>query len=56
MAVTEHSWRVEYSRGDRAWFLWNGRDAIRDDDGDIRFFTTAQDAYDWLAHRDERGS
>jgi hypothetical protein len=40
--------RAVYHRRQREWYLWDGHDAVRDDAGEIRFFLTAQAAYEWL--------
>lgn len=43
------AYRAVYHRIERAWYLWDGHDAIEDEHGSIRLFTTAGDAYEWLA-------
>lgn len=43
------TWRAEYHRLERQWYLWNGQEALPGDDGEPRLFLTAQDAYNYLA-------
>lgn len=47
--MSEIRYHAEYHRVERSWYLWNGHNAIRDERGEIRFFLTAQAAYDWLS-------
>lgn len=49
--MTLADFRPEYHRFERQWYLWDGREAIRDEAGEIRLFVTAQAALDWLASR-----
>lgn len=41
-----HAW---YSKVQREWYLWDGHNVIRDEAGEIRYFVTAQAAYEWYA-------
>jgi hypothetical protein len=47
--MDQSEWTPWYDPREREWCLWNGREVLRDDNGAVRFFISAQDAYDWLA-------
>jgi hypothetical protein len=48
MKATDN-YEAVYHRLERMWYLWDGHEAILEDDGSPRLFLTAQNAYDWLA-------
>jgi hypothetical protein len=50
MTTKPAAYQPTYLKSERQWCLWNGKTGgeIRDDDGSLRVFLTAQDAFDWL--------
>lgn len=49
--MTTETYRAEYHRVERMWYLWNGSEAVEDGQGKLRLFVTAAAAYAWLERR-----